>query len=108
MSGVYITGMEMPKDDEILYLRITPSGKVSIAMDLKCREIARALPVPDHGRLIDADASEKAVCNACDGACDFVECDCIHCEKDCRCDVMRTLHESPTIIPGEEGRAEHD
>ena len=58
MSGIYIKGLEMPKDGEILCIQIMPSGKVSPALDIKCREIARALPVPDHGRLGDLDSLE--------------------------------------------------
>ena len=56
MSGLYISGMEMPKNGELLCIRIHPDGKVTIDMDLKCKQIATAIPVPDHGRLGDLDA----------------------------------------------------
>ena len=57
MSGVYISNFEMPKDGyrqlfltaegEIIWYPTSPqNGEIRI----------RAIPVPDHGRLIDADA----------------------------------------------------
>lgn len=55
---ILINGMEMPKDSEMLYINIYPSGKVTIGMDLRCKQIATAAPIPPHGRLIDADALE--------------------------------------------------
>lgn len=54
--GVYIKGVEMPTNGEILCINIHPDGKVCIALDLECKQIATAVPVPPHGRLIDADA----------------------------------------------------
>lgn len=53
--SVYIKGIEMPDgENEILFLRIYPDGKVSIDMDLQCKQIATAVPVPTpHGDLID-------------------------------------------------------
>ena len=45
----------MPKDGEIVCIDIHPDGKVSINLDLKCRQIATAISVPDHGRLKDVD-----------------------------------------------------
>ena len=54
--SILIKGMEMPKDGELLCINIYPNGKVCIDMDLKCKQIATAVSVPPHGRLIDADA----------------------------------------------------
>lgn len=55
--GVYIKGMEMPTADyELLCINIYPDGKVCINLDLDCKQVATAIPVPPHGRLIDADA----------------------------------------------------
>jgi hypothetical protein len=35
------------------------------------------VPLPEgHGKLIDADAVVKTICNSCDGACDVIQCDC--------------------------------
>ena len=53
--SILIRGMEMPKEEELLCLRIYPNGKVSIDMDIACKQIATAVLVPPHGRLIDAD-----------------------------------------------------
>lgn len=62
MSGIYITGMEMPKDG-FLTITVTSDGRVvgnskkeSGKFEyLDNEDIAKAVPVPDHGRLIDAD-----------------------------------------------------
>ena len=54
--GIYIKGMEMPKENELIEVRIYPNGKVSMVYDLKCEQIATATEVSEpHGRLIDAD-----------------------------------------------------
>ena len=59
MSGVYIKGMQMPTDPlKPIYAKIYSDGLVfagtGIGMSAK-----EAIPVPDHGRLIDADALVK-------------------------------------------------
>ena len=52
MSGVYIKGMEMPKG--YIDVRIWHDGRVVCQGIRKFGEtIATAIPVPDHGRLID-------------------------------------------------------
>jgi len=56
MSGIYITGIEMPTNSELLCINIYPDGKVCIDLDLHCQQVATAIPVPPHGRTIDADA----------------------------------------------------
>jgi hypothetical protein len=48
--------MEMPTDGEFLCINVYPDGKVCINLDLDCKQVATAVPVPPHGRLIDADA----------------------------------------------------
>lgn len=56
MSGVYIKGVEMPinADGCELIIRIQPNGEL---LDLHGFHIgATAIPVPDHGRLVEADA----------------------------------------------------
>ena len=65
--------------------------------------------------LIDRQALLKEICNSCDGYCDNVECDCVNCKRDCRCDLVIALAEAPTIeaepvkwIPVEEGLPEED
>lgn len=54
MSGVYIKGMEIQKDTPVLFC-ILPDGKVFADLGGRWREY-EAIPVPPHGRLIDADA----------------------------------------------------
>ena len=56
MSDILIKSMEMPTEDGRLCIDIYPDGKVCIALDLECKQVATAVPVPPHGRLIDADA----------------------------------------------------
>ena len=51
MSGVYITDMEMPKKNTLVLIK--PDGETYI---YTVKTITtKAVPVPDHGRLIDAD-----------------------------------------------------
>lgn len=47
MAGIYIEGMKMPKLGELLVIEIHPNGKVSYNLDLKSREIAKAIPAAD-------------------------------------------------------------
>lgn len=54
MSGIYIQGMKMPKDGELIGIMIHPDGKVNYSFDWKSLRIATAVSVPAHGRLIDA------------------------------------------------------
>jgi hypothetical protein len=61
--GIYIEGLEMPKIGELLCINIYPNGKVCINLDLDCKQVATAVPVPKHGRLIDADALDKQIYN---------------------------------------------
>lgn len=53
MSSVLIKGLRMPTEDEII-IRIQPNGAI---LD-RCghRLLQKAIQVPPHGRLIDADA----------------------------------------------------
>ena len=53
--GVYIKGMEMPKDRPQL-LWVYPNGKaLTVQSDVDPWKELQAVPVPPHGRLIDAD-----------------------------------------------------
>ena len=56
--GVYVKGMEMPKGNDELRLIIHSNGQVIISHQTYYEEAeeAEAVPVPPHGRLIDADA----------------------------------------------------
>ena len=59
MSGVYIKGMEMPKTGE--YRCVIRKWGEEITIDLYGNEelCGTLVPVPDHGRLIDADAMQE-------------------------------------------------
>jgi hypothetical protein len=56
--GLYIQGMEMPKDGEhYLWLAIHADGMVEYNENKGLGwQTTTAVPVPPHGRLIDADA----------------------------------------------------
>ena len=58
--GVYIKGMEMPNKKNGAVLIIYPDGKCAF----EDGKTYQAVPVPPHGRLIDADglAEHKFVC----------------------------------------------
>lgn len=109
--AVLINGMEMPQTCFKCKLsRITPSMYAFCSLNGKCYPADETppsdcplVPVPPHGRLIDADAFTKNECNNCDGDCEVLPCDCLNCEADCRCDFMKDIAEAPTIIEAEEG-----
>lgn len=52
--GVYIKGMEMPKRGMVV--NIYADGRVTNHFDEFGKTIGKAISVPSHGRLIDADA----------------------------------------------------
>lgn len=85
--GVYIKGMEMPKDGELLCINIHPDGKVCINLDLECEKVGEAVPVPEHGRLIDADALLD---------------DLLFPSKQFEQGMRELIGDAPTIIPAEE------
>ena len=61
MSGVYISGLKMPEEDGVLTLRIWGNGLVESIESYHSWLLSgvKAIPAPDHGRLIDADALQK-------------------------------------------------
>ena len=61
MSGVYIKGLKMPTDFSGTRLIIYPNGQVLFPHKTYFDELhgVEAIPVPDHGRLVDADALYK-------------------------------------------------
>ena len=92
MSGIYIPSMELPDKNHVVLLELNNDGKAFAAYDGGRTRIAEfdAIPVPDHGRLIDADALEH----------DF--------EKLLHQDnwYYNSLHHAPTIIQADEGDGE--
>ena len=68
MAGVYISNIKIPQDKPVALLLCT-DGSIGI-FDVVAGELHargneeyeyRAIPVPDHGRLIDADAMENGL-----------------------------------------------
>lgn len=59
MSDILIRGMEMPTKENVVIL-ISPNGDVWMIGNMPNEDThlvkAKAVPVPPHGRLIDADA----------------------------------------------------
>ena len=55
--GIYIKGMEMPTKDGVYTLRIWGTGQIERLDGYHSFLLSgvKAVPVPDHGRLIDAD-----------------------------------------------------
>ena len=113
MADILIRGMEMPTNVDDCPLNTF--GFCNLAQDethCDCIGDSRPewcplVPLPEgHGRLIDAEAVTKTICNSCDGACDVVQCDCINCKADCRCDIVKEISDAHTIIEAEGGNAD--
>ena len=92
--SVYIKGMEMPSCG--LTVTIYPDGRVVQFLGYgEKKQLGTAIPVPDHGRLVDADAL-------------YEECTPIGWDGKSRSDYVcaitgHQLKNAPTIIPAEEG-----
>ena len=100
--SILIEGMEMPKEDEEIIIRISPNGTVMTEYALPITGV-KAVPVPPHGRLIDADALKKVVASAkhmdadiYDGRLFYSDHLCVGADYD---DVCKAIDETPTIIP---------
>ena len=101
--GIYLSNMDMPKDGEMLCVNIYPDGKVCINLDLECKQIATAISVPPHGRLIDADALWVEINKICDrrDACIITDLTCLQ-------QILSALRHAPTIIPADHEGGGHD
>ena len=92
MSGIYIPGMEMPKmlagikqGDKVPYIdvRIFADGSaVTSKGERPYFTEYKAVPVPDHGRLIDADALRHTYYHAPSFP-----------------NLCKAINEAPTVIP---------
>jgi hypothetical protein len=105
MMGVYIKGMEMPKEGSWVTLRVFPDGKCFLyswcGNDFDFMEHLTAVHVPPHGRLGDLDKLEKmfadidsAPYSCFDGAEPFYSAE----------DAAHIIKLAPTIIPPKEER----
>ena len=97
--SILINGMEMPTEDEEIIIRIDSSGTVMTEYALPI-SWAKAVPVPAHGRLIDADKQdaqiealiERHLHGYTKSTWDFV------------CELRDILKRNSTVIPAEEGK----
>ena len=92
--GVYINGIEMPKGEDEHRLIIRANGQVIIDKKTYWEE-AEAVPIPPHGRLIDADKI---------GLTDF---EIILCQKgnpfkNALEMLLEKIENAPTVIPASE------
>ena len=90
MSGIYISGMEMPTDEPLL-VKINPDGSVSTTARNGYKKYT-AVPVPEHGRLVDADALKASLV--------FAEETAEWAVPALRA-VLMVIDEMPTIIPAD-------
>ena len=99
--SIYIKDMEMPTGNDELRLIIHANGQVIISHKTHYEE-AEAVPVPEHGRLIDADALRQAMYN------EAFETDSPMQKWDSGCWIRYKMFErmeeaAPTIIPADKG-----
>ena len=104
--GVYIKGMEMPKEGNWRSIRIYPDGTIGRPIgfgDYALVEGAKAVPVPKHGRLIDVDALDiyRREEQAWHDYEVFPE-EYLEGVKDGLHEAAKCLSTAPTIIPAEE------
>ena len=95
MSGVYIKGMEMPKDRPQL-LWVYPNGKaLTVQSDVDPWKELQAVPIPEHGRVIDAD--KIGLTNF-----EIILCQKGNPFKNALEMLLKKIENAPTIIPAEE------
>ena len=95
MSGVYIKGMEMPKDRPQL-LWVYPNGKaLTVQSDVDPWKELQAVPIPEHGRVIDAD--KIGLTNF-----EIILCQKGNPYKNALEMLLKKIENAPTIIPAEE------
>ena len=85
--NIYISGLEFPKVPTVIIL--LPDGKVEIPSQAR---IEKAMPVSEHGRLIDADALDA----------DLEKQDMKTGEWDAIGFSISEIDNAPTIIPADE------
>lgn len=89
----------MPKEDELLCIRIYPSGKVTIDMDLQCKWVAEAVEILNHGELIDREYAIASGCSgriSTEGGEDWIRVE----------EVRQSLKDVPAVIPAERSNDE--
>lgn len=110
--GVYIPGIKLPKDEpgafQVIVMYVGADGKLRA----ECEGTHEVLPVPPHGRLIDADALTETTdgiwdCNDLyfqpnDKICDPNDCKGCKWRETMDC-FRRMVKHAPTIIEAEKG-----
>ena len=92
--GVYLPKVEMPKGDETITVQICPDGSIWQRFRGTVPGV-KAVPVPPHGRLIDAEKIYDAVEQRYRMSSGI--------EHRCERDLLDLICAAPTIIPEEEG-----
>ena len=93
--SILIEGMEMPKRGMVV--NIYADGRVTNHFDEFGKVIGKAVPVPPHGRCVDADAVIDLVMQYCpddDGVCSKAG-------ADLR-ELLDEIEDLPTVIPASE------
>lgn len=105
--SIYIKGMEMPKHcwqfkfhDDMDECIIIGENCVEVWGDYKRLENCPLVPVPEHGRLIDADALNEAMARMVPWA---ITDPTVNAFLDGLSAAYEVIQSAPTIIPAEEG-----
>lgn len=103
--SILIKGMEIPKscyfcpmtnDGFYLCKANNPYRQLEDDCEERRPSWCPLVPVPEHGRLIDADSLKETFCGNC-----FADEKPMECSEPCM--DMRIILDAPTIIPAEEG-----
>ena len=100
MSGIYIPGTEMPKDGSFEVFVVHDNGIVAKGFFPNENEFTNAIFIPDHGRLIDADALKDSI------ICDDTDEHKILSTRKLHHELDQWIDERPTIIPADKGGAD--
>ena len=95
MADILIRGMEMPTG-EPLRIVLNPNGQLFVDHGVTFTEY-EAVELPEHGEVIDRDAFIKNEC---------LDRDCLDCECDDRCDMIKNLKTAPVIVPASKEETE--
>lgn len=98
--SILIKGVEMPKGEKAVHLEIHSDGTVLMwQMGDSDKVVGKAISIPPHGRLIDADVVMSLAMEDIlmweDAGCD---------RDDYRAFLANYIEDAPTIIEAEEGK----
>jgi len=99
MAGIYVPGMDMPIGNEVIYIFSDGTTQKAVLAMLDTLETGKAIPVLDHGRLIDADELAKTFRE--DAADDWNKHATPFNWSDAFTDVADMVDDAPTIIPAD-------